>query len=372
MKGGQAFMNEKEMNILALIQENPFISQVELANKTGLSRSAVAGYISSLTKQGKIHGRAYVLPKKKDILCVGGSNVDRKIQSIEKLQTGTSNPAQSSQSCGGVARNIAENLGRLGTDVSLLTAVGEDHEGSWLMKQTECFVDISPSQIMADYTTGTYTAVLDNEGEMAIALADMSIYDNIYQELIEKKWGHFASSEMVILDTNFPADVLEQIIIRCEEDDIPLCITPVSSPKVKKLPQQLKGVTWLIANRDEAEVLSGIEIETEGDFFKSAELIMEKGVEKVVITRGDKGLIFFTKKGEAGVILPPKVKVADVTGAGDSLVAGIIYAHLKGMSVEDACKIGISCSNLTLQSYDTVNPKLNHRRLQETFQENFS
>ncbi|MDQ0271547.1 carbohydrate kinase [Cytobacillus purgationiresistens] len=364
-------MNEKEAVILQLIKEDPFISQVDLAAKTGLSRSAVAGYISSLTKQGNIHGRAYVLPNKKDILCVGGSNIDRKIQSIEKLQAATSNPAQSSQSCGGVARNIAENLGRLGSDVSLLTAVGEDHEGSWLMKQTECFVDITPSQALADQTTGTYTAVLDNEGEMAVALADMSIYDSISREFIEKKWGYFASAEMVILDTNFPAEVMEQIITRCEEDDIPLCITPVSAPKVKKLPGILNGVSWLIANRDEAEALSGIEITQEGDFFKSAELIMQKGVERVVITRGDKGLIYFTKMGEAGVILPPKVKVSDVTGAGDSLVAGIIYAHLKGMDVENACKIGISCSNLTLQSNETVNPSLNHKRLQETFQENF-
>ncbi|PAF15022.1 sugar kinase, partial [Shouchella clausii] len=84
-------------------------------------------------------------------------------------------------------------------------------------------------------------------------------------------------------------------------------------------------------------------------FFKAAQEMINKGVEKVVISRGDKGLIYFTNTGEAGVQLPPKVKIADVTGAGDSLVSGIIFAHLKGLSTEDACKIGMSCSMLALQ-----------------------
>ncbi|MBP2241878.1 pseudouridine kinase [Cytobacillus eiseniae] len=364
-------MNEKESLILQLIKTNPFISQIELAEKTGLSRSAVAGYISSLTKDGKLLGRAYILPNKKDIVAIGGSNVDRKIQSLKTLQYGTSNPAESSQSCGGVARNIAENLGRLGCDVSLMTVVGEDPEGEWLLDYTKSFVDIRPSQKLSDQPTGTYTAILDNEGEMAVALADMSIYDSIDQEFIEKRWGYIAAASMVVMDTNFSDDVLKQVITRCEIENIPLCITPVSSPKVKKLPQNLQGVTWLIANKDEAEALSEIEIKEEGDYFKAAERIHKKGVEKVVITRGDKGLIYYTKEGEAGAILPPKVEVEDVTGAGDSLVSGIMYAYLKGLDTENACKIGIACSILTLRSHETVNPALNDLHLQETFKKYF-
>ncbi|URM32351.1 winged helix-turn-helix transcriptional regulator [Cytobacillus firmus] len=364
-------MNDKELLILQLIKEDPFIAQNELADKTGLSRSAVAGYISSLTKQGEILGRAYVLPQKKEVLCVGGANVDRKIQTTGQLQYGTSNPAESSQSCGGVARNIAENLGRLGCNVGLMTVVGGDPEGEWLLEYTKAFADVTPSQSLGGAATGTYTAVLDLEGEMAVALADMSIYESVTRGFIEKKWGYMASSEMVILDTNFPPEVLKQIITRCYEESIPLCITPVSAPKIKNLPESLQGVTWLIANKNEAEALTGMEIIKEGDFFKAAQEMINKGVEKVVISRGDKGLIYFTKTGEAGVQLPPKVKIADVTGAGDSLVSGIIFAHLKGLSTEDACKIGMSCSMLALQSIETVNPNLNNKRLQETFNQYF-
>lgn len=365
-------LNEKELSILYLIQENPFLTQNEIAEKTGLSRSAVAGYISSLTRDGKLLGRAYVLPKKKEIICIGGANIDRKIQVENRIQLATSNPARSSQSCGGVARNIAENLGRLGTDSSLLTILGADHEGEWVLEHTKLLVDMEPTLISDRNPTGTYTAILDVDGEMTVALADMSIYDSIKQEMIDRKWGHIASSELVILDTNFPADVLYHIITRCKTENIPLCVTPVSTPKVKNLPKDLKGVTWLIANKGEAEALSEMEIVEDGDFFKAAEIILQKGVEKVVITRGDKGLIFLTKANEAGVILPPIVEIADVTGAGDSLVAGIMYSHLKGLNTEDSCKIGIACSLLTLQSHETVNPVLDQKKLQETYKKYFN
>jgi pseudouridine kinase len=365
-------MSDKEATILELIKRDPFISQNELADRTGLSRSAVAGYISSLTKQGELLGRAYVLPNRKQVICVGGANIDRKMQAVEKLQLGTSNPASTSTSCGGVARNIAENLGKLGVDVSLLTVVGDDHEGKWLLDYARSFMDIEPSKILPNEATGTYTAVLDSDGEMAVALADMGIYDRVDLEFIEKRWGFLASAELVMIDTNFPADVLARVIERCREEEIPLVITPVSAPKIKKLPQNLEGVVWLIANKDEAEALAGHKIKEEGDFFKVAEAIMRKGVERVVISRGDKGLIYFTKANEAGVLLPPKVDVVDVTGAGDALVSGIIYAHSRGLKTEDACKIGMACSMLTLATDKTVNPTLNHQRLQEAFQHNFN
>lgn len=365
-------MNEKEALIFKLVKEDPFISQIDLAMKSKLSRSEVASYISALIKQGKILGRAYVLPEKRQVLCVGGANIDRKIWSKSRLELGTSNPAESSKSCGGVARNIAENLGRLGSDVSVLTVVGDDHEGHWLLEYTKAFADTTPSQIMHGQSTGTYTAVLDHEGEMSVALAEMSIYDAITPEFIDGKWAYFASSDLIMMDTNFSAQVLEAIITRCRRENLPLCITPVSSPKARKLPEDLTGVTWLIANRDEAEAISGISIVNEGDFFKAAEKIIHKGAEKVVISRGDKGLVYFTEKGEAGVLIPPAISVIDVTGAGDSLVAGILYAHLNGIQTEDACKIGMACSILTLQTIETVNPILNNKQLLDTYKKNFN
>ncbi|WP_341357349.1 carbohydrate kinase [Rossellomorea sp. y25] len=360
-------MNEKEKLLLTYIEENPFMTQQELSERSGMSRSAVAGYISNLVKQGKIMGRAYVLPKKNGITCIGGANIDRKLQLDGTFIPETSNPARTEQSSGGVARNIAENLGRLGKQANLITVVGEDTEGSWLLSQTKSYADVSASQRLLNESTGAYSAILDEKGEMLFALADMNIYESVDIGFIDKRWGLISSSEMVLLDTNFPEDVLKYIIRRCQTEGVPLTIIPVSEPKVLKLPTSLEGVSWFICNKGEAETYVGMTIETEGDYFRAAKAITQRGAERVVITRGDQGLVYYTTYKEARAVLPPKVEVADVTGAGDALVAGILFGYLKGSDTEGACRIGVICSSITLQSKFTVAPTLNKSKLQQEF-----
>jgi len=361
-------MNRQEAIILELIRSNLFITEQEIIRKTGFTLEEVNDAISSLIQSGMVIGRAFVLPEEKKILCIGGANIDRKIQVQEQLTFETSNPAVSTKSRGGVARNVAENLGRLGFKTSLLAYVGEDPEGEWLLQNTKDFVNVYPSKIIPGKTTGTYTAVLDSEGQMTIALADMAIYDEVEEHFVEKNWHYIKNAEMILLDTNFPTAVIHQVIQTCQRLKLPLCIAPVSAPKTQKLPECLEGVRWLIANHKEAEALSGITITKEGDVFCAAEVILKRGVEKVIITRGDQGLIYFTKDGQAGALVAPEVPVMDVTGAGDSLIAGILFGDLKGLSTEDACRIGVSCSLITIQSSETVHPELNQHKLMETFQ----
>lgn len=351
-----------------ILRENPQLSEIEISEITGLTFNEIQACLLSMAQSAK----QACLPKTSQVLCIGGANVDRKIQAVQTLIYGSSNPARSSISCGGVARNVAENLGRLGCSPSLLSFIGNDAEGQWLIGKTKEFVNIHSVGVVDGKSTGTYTAILDMDGEMAVALADMEIYDDVDIDLLQSKWAADFRTDLIVIDTNFPADVLEKIINRANETGTPLCIAPVSAPKIRKLPASLNGVAWLIANQSEAEALSGSKIKSEGDFFKVAEKILETGVERVVITRGDKGLIYFTKSGEAGVLLPPVIPVLDVTGAGDALIAGILYAFLKGLDIESCCKIGTACSIITLQSYETVNPALNSQELQETFRKYFS
>jgi pseudouridine kinase len=369
---GGSIMNKQEAGILEMIKLNKLISLDELAEKSGVPISEVSEVITSLIQAGHITDETLILPQKKQILCIGGANMDRKIQVADMLEFGTSNPARSTVSCGGVARNIAENLGRLGLKTSLLSYIGADAEGEQLALHTKKYVDMGPTKVIDHKSTGTYTAVLDQEGEMVIAFADMAIYDFVDPLFLDKNWPHLNTAEMVLLDMNFPQQIIHEIIDRCKSEQLPLTIATVSASKVAKLPEVLHGVTWLIANQKEAEALSKINIRSEGDFFRAAEVILNKGAEKVVISRGNQGLIYFTKNGEAGALFPPETIVTDVTGAGDSLISGILFGHFKGLNTEDACKIGVTCSMLTIQSGETVNPVLNHQMLLEAFQKYFS
>ena len=73
-------------------------------------------------------GKAYVLNEDYPIVCIGAANVDRKFYVHKDLVAETSSPVTSTRSIGGVARNIAENLGGSWRNGRFLSASGQDSE----------------------------------------------------------------------------------------------------------------------------------------------------------------------------------------------------------------------------------------------------
>ncbi len=360
----------KETLILQYIRINPFISQQELADKVGISRSAVAGYIASLTKRGVIKGRAYVLSEESSIVCIGGANLDRKALGKQELRLHSSNPVTVTESWGGVARNVAENLGRLGCHTSLLTCLGDDHEGKTLLQETKLLgVDVSGTWILPGERTGTYTALLDPDGEMMISMANMDIYDRFTPEMLAERWSHIAAAKAVFADTNLPAESLQYLIERCRAEGIPLYIDPVSSAKAAKLPERLDGVETIMPNREEAEILAGMKIESLDDCRIACEQIRKRGVRSVVVTLGEEGICYATEDGWKH-LQPTPVVIVDVTGAGDSFAAGFLYGMAAGEAFDRACKLGLTAANLTLQTERSVSSLLQAERLYQMIDEN--
>ncbi|MFC4766164.1 PfkB family carbohydrate kinase [Effusibacillus consociatus] len=363
---------DKEAQILQEIRMNPFITQQQLANKMGISRSAVAGYIASLTRRGEIKGRAYILRDKSLVTCIGGANLDRKARSKQKVHLHTSNPVTITESCGGVARNIAENLGRLGCITSLISCVGDDKEGKWILNETKRFgVDVSQVWMLSTERTGTYTALLDTDGEMVISLADMEIYDKITPDMLGEKWSHIASSQVVFADTNFSEDCLRYLIDRCRVENISLYVDPVSSAKARKLAPCLEGIDTILPNREEAELLAGMEIHSLSDCKEACGKIRKRGVNNVVVTLGKQGI--FCSTPEESEYLPAfKTEVVDVTGAGDAFASGVLYGVIRGESLLHACKIGLAAAALTLQTEHSVSPLLKPDQLEAYLEERLS
>ena len=357
-------MREKERQILQLIKENPFIQQQELAKRTGLSRPAVANYISSLMKKGEIIGRAYILKEEGTILCIGGANVDKKIVFREKMEWHTSNPVRSFKAMGGVARNVAENLGRLGVKAQLLTAVGEDSDAKWLLEGSAQWMDPSISITIPSANTGTYTAILDQDGELVLALADMDLYDSIQFSMILERWNFIRAASLVFMDTNFPKDVLSAVIEKCRNERIRLAVNLVSVPKARKLPDRLEGVELILANRDEVAAAAGV---ATGDWRRAAGLLMERGASAVLVTKGKEGLSYFSDRDGCGNLPALITAVSDVTGAGDALAAGVLFGLHFGMDLKNACQFGQVCSHITLQSDESVSALLNRKRAEELF-----
>ncbi|MGY4688277.1 carbohydrate kinase [Salibacterium sp. K-3] len=335
-------LTEKEHEVFTRIKQDPYISQQELAEAVGLSRPAVANIISGLVRKNYILGKAYVINETRPVVCIGAANIDRKFYVKEEMQWGTSNPVTSTESAGGVARNLAENLGRLEKETILLTTTGMDADWSAVKEASESYMNLGFAAVLPEKTTGSYTGVLNQEGAMMLAFADMDIYESITPEYINKHERLFQQAGGIAADLNCPADTLELICKKAEEYQVPLMLTAVSAPKMQRLPQQLEGVTWLVTNRDESEAALGMKIEDEQDCEAAVTAWIERGAANVVITGGSSGAVLGSRaSGIFHIPAEPVEGIVDVTGAGDAFSAALFYAWLEGWGVQAAGQAGM-------------------------------
>lgn len=356
-------LNEKEKLVFQLIKKNPYLSQLEMAEQLGMSRPALANMISTLIKRGEIIGRAYVLPEKNQIIAIGGANVDRKFSIEGNTQLGTSNPASVSESVGGVARNIAENLGRLGNRVSLLTTLGEDHDGLLIEQSSDAYMNFDLAEKLKNEATGSYTAVLDHTGELVIAMANMAIYDKLLPSMLQQHEATLQNASCIIIDLNCPLETVQFVKDFAKERTIPLAIIPVSSPKMSHMPSDLHGVHYMICNRDEAETYLQQKVETFEHYEQAVKGLLEKGAEYALLTLGDRGVIVGHQDTITHYEAVATEHIVDVTGAGDAFVSAFLYGMLNNETLEESVQLGLVNASKTLQSDKTVRTDLTKENL---------
>jgi pseudouridine kinase len=356
----------KKEQLYGLIRANPFIAQQEIAAELNLSRSAVAGYIASLVRERRLLGRAYVLPDDRPILCIGAANLDRKLRAAGPLAMGTSNPASAVESFGGVARNIAENLARLGATVALITAVGSDSSGRALLAHAEGLgIDTRGALQLDDAASGTYTAVLDHDGQMAVALADMALYDRITPAFLALGRQQRAASSLIVADLNLTHDAVQTLQTDAARDGVDLVVVAVSEPKMNRLPASLSGVRLLILNEGELAARVGRTLNNEAEFAAACAELQAQGALDVVVTRGARGVLFTSPGGGVERLDAPPAEVVDVTGAGDAFAAAVCWSlHGSGdggdagADLALACRRGLQLSAMTIACEQTVCPAL--------------
>ena len=363
-------MHPKENDVLEHIKKNPFISQNELSKKLGLTNASVATIISDLVKKEFIQGQAYVLNTEFPIVCVGAANVDRKFFVNEDLIHGTSNPIQSSQSVGGVARNIGENLGRLGENVALITTRGDDNEWQSIYDLTSPYINLDFAEHVSGQSTGCYTALLSREGDMEYGLADMDIYDHLTPEVLIKQTYILKRAKCIIADLNTPKVTLEFLCAYADKYDLNLVLIPVSGPKMNRLPEKLHSVDWLIVNRDETETQFNIKIDSDEALLESAAKWTKLGISNVIVTNGVKSIAYSNADGESKIYsITASDNVVDVTGAGDSFSSAIVFGWLKGYEIDNIVKMAMTNSRKTIETPFTVRQDLSEKQLIKDMEE---
>ncbi len=354
-------MTEREREILRWIEADPMISQQEIAERAGIARSSVAVHISHLMKKGYITGRGYIVRRGEYAAVVGGVNVDIGGTAFETLVDADSNPGRVRTSLGGVGRNIAHNLALLGVDTRLITVFGDDANAEQLTASCQRLgIDVTASLRVNGAATSTYLYIAGPDGDMALAVSDMEIYDHLTRTAMAPRLDVVDNARVLVLGTHIPADTIEWI---CSRTRTPVFADPVSTAKAEKLRGVLKYIHTLKPNRLEAEILSGVPVTDKASLHRAADRLLGEGVKRVFISLGAEGVLAADAK-ERFLLPSHPAKLISTTGAGDAFMAGLAWSFLPPRSLRESAAAGMAAAHIALESAETVNPFLNAGELE--------
>lgn len=339
-----------------------FTSSLAEAGRRAAAAAAAGLHPPEVSAEGRTLGQANAARGGQPaVVVIGGANVDIKARSAAPAIPGTSNPGSASMAPGGVGRNVAENLARLGTRTYLVTAVGRDAVGDDLLDKT------SAAGVRLDYVhrtglaTGTYTALLDSDGELLVAVADMSATADLGPEQVDQAREAIVAASLLVLDGNLPAVTLAHALDLAHASRVRAIFEPVSVPKATALAGYVTPERpWyaITPNRDELTALTGLPADTDRKLQIAADRLHERGVEHVWVRLGARGSLLSSASAGAAFIPAVPATVADVTGAGDAALAAFCNALLDGKDPVTAARHGHAAASLTIASPHTVRPDL--------------
>ncbi len=288
------------------------------------------------------------------VVC-GGVNIDIGAHSFAPLRAKDSNPGKVELSLGGVGRNIAHNMRLLGVPTYLLTAVGGDSRALQIEQSCrELGIDLSHALRVPDGRTSTYVFVGDSDGDMAIAVSDMEICEKLTPDYFASQLDLLNGAAAVIIDANLPRESIAYLTEHCTA---PIFIDPVSTVKAEKLRGLLARVHTLKPNRIEAELLSGVQI-TDGESLRqAAQALLDQGVKRVFLSLGGDGVLA-AQRGEVHTVPICKAEMRNATGAGDAMMASLVWSFLSGRTLAESAAAGTAAAALAVESEETINPAM--------------
>ena len=289
---------------------------------------------------------------KTGICVVGAINIDLGGHSLAPLVPGDSNPGSISISVGGVGRNIAADIARLGHSVSFITAFGSDSFAG--IAKSDCTamgLDISRALTVPGGRSSVYMYISDCGGDMSIAISDMDIVSEITPAYLESCRDILDSAGLVVFDCNLSQ---EAIIWLCGNVAAPLFADPVSAAKAPKLLPVMDRLHTIKPNLLEAQTLTGMV--SPGD---CAAALWKMGAKRAFVSLGAGG-VCFCQNGSVQFAPNPSLTLIDATGAGDASTAALASAYMLDLDTQTSARYALTASAITAEHPGAVFRGLSH------------
>jgi pseudouridine-5'-phosphate glycosidase/sugar/nucleoside kinase (ribokinase family) len=360
---------------MALVQRN---AHVGAAIAVAVADEKKRRYDETIVHSHRSPPRIQVRPSK--VIVLGGVVYDliAKPQDGQSLLLGTSNLSVCTESDGGVGRNIAEVLGRLGCSPILYSAVGNDSRGIAMHERLERELGVqakSTVQVIHGRNTATYVALLDERGDLYTGCADTSIFSEIVSPSIDI----LKTAQIIVIDANPPLHVLLETVQRAAQHGVEVFFEPTSVAKARIAAADdsfMSRLACAFPNTDELVAMSldnqldGRHVSLEMIKDLAARVLNRMRPDKalLVVTMGEQGVLLATRDG-SGATVSPKIqlfpavsnlKVVNATGAGDSLCGAFVYSYLQGRSITEAIENGVRAAEVSLGSAKTISPNISN------------
>ncbi|XP_062989385.1 uncharacterized protein LOC134403272 isoform X4 [Elgaria multicarinata webbii] len=326
---------------------------------------------------------------------IGGINVDiiAKARDATMLDGGQTNPSTVRQSFGGVGRNLADGLSRLGKAPFFISVMGKDEHSESVLRYCS-HMDMSGVLRLKGHNTATYCAVITGSGDLALGLGDMDVHQQITEQYVSGFKERLRLAPLVCIDGNVPVSTIQYICQIARDQHLAVCYEPTDVDKASKpflsdswralaciSPnlRELRAINRTLGHPVPADLPSKLEDVVEAAVTLACPLLKE--LHCVVVTLGQHGVVVcgrnmggsislhpatFNKNAADGLcaahypaIPVPAEEIVNVSGAGDSLMAGLIAGLLAGEATDDCIRMGLLSASLSLRSHEPVSPQIN-------------
>jgi pseudouridine kinase len=202
-------------------------------------------------------------------------------------------------------------------------------------------------------------AVLDESGNLHLALDDMRVTSAITSNHLRERRDLFKESQAVFVDANLSPKTLSTAIQLAKKADVPIAADPTSLSLAPAFTEHLQDLWLITPNEAEADALCPHPVPHADPTraIEAARHLVSDGVDIVIVTMAEFGLGYATSS-ESGHLSAIQTEILDPTGAGDALTAAVIFALLNEIPVDESVRLGLAAAALTLRTSGTVVPDL--------------
>jgi pseudouridine kinase len=268
------------------------------------------------------------------IAVVGALNIDIIGTAFDEPLPGDSSPGVVRVAAGGVGRNIARTLAKLGHEVELIAPISAGADGAFARSDCEK-LGIRLSGALEAAENCRYLCVNGPEGALRLAVNDMAAMAHLTPEALDHRKELLRGAEVVVVDANLAEEALTHLARFCPR---PLVADPVSAPKAARLRAALPFLTAIKPNRAEAAALTGLPADSAPEALARA--LLDLGVKHVYLSLGGEGL-FYAGRSEQFTEPSRAVRAVNFNGCGDAATAAVAHGVARGLSPREIAALAM-------------------------------